>query len=253
MATPTSGLTEAELARSLLGVSVRKLFRSYGSFGGAVSSFDPQSRLYTIGYEDGQQESVPLKTLVRYLLPEQSSAVRAWLCSAAADSASSSADAEGPTAKATGEQGSSTTAESQPGPREMKKRCLGACYSADDEGGGKAMGESPTETRPAQECVECPAATYSGWRATIDNVYIPCGVGKFSIAPPGATSEASCRVCLGRRPAPAQEPAAVDNATFQSAEASGALALDNPVRASGTSSRFTLGFCESWCLLVLVQ
>ena len=91
----TSGLTEtaaeAEMARSLLGSSVRKFCRKYaGYFEGVVSSFDPQSRRYTIRYEDGVQESVPLRTLVRYLPREQSPAVRAWLCSAAADSASSS-------------------------------------------------------------------------------------------------------------------------------------------------------------------
>lgn len=61
------GMAQAEVAEELCGVAVRKLFPKYGYFNGNVVGFDHENGLFTIRFEDGDEESMDLKTLALYL------------------------------------------------------------------------------------------------------------------------------------------------------------------------------------------
>lgn len=80
MATSFAGLDEAEVASRLVGrVSIRKLFPKYGHFNGEITGFDANSRLFTIVYEDEDEEDMSLSKLAQYLPKEVSLTVKAWL------------------------------------------------------------------------------------------------------------------------------------------------------------------------------
>jgi hypothetical protein len=72
-------MAEAEVAAQLLGCEIRKLFPSHGYFTGTVSSFDADSRCFTVVYVDQDRELMPMSALAQHLPRQQALWIRAWL------------------------------------------------------------------------------------------------------------------------------------------------------------------------------
>ena len=64
-----SDLSDDELAQQLVGkVTIEKLFSKHGYFSGLIQSYDADAKLYTVHYEDDEEEQLSLKQLRPYIL-----------------------------------------------------------------------------------------------------------------------------------------------------------------------------------------
>ena len=71
------GMTQAEVAKELSDVAVRKLFPKFGWFDGKVKSFE--NGMFTVHFDDGDEESMDLKTLAPCLPQHECMKVKEFL------------------------------------------------------------------------------------------------------------------------------------------------------------------------------
>ena len=70
------GKTAAAVGQMLVGGSISKLFPKYGYFKGEIKSFDAMAGMFSVAYEDGDEETMTLAQLSQ-LLSDKSQAARA--------------------------------------------------------------------------------------------------------------------------------------------------------------------------------
>ncbi len=71
------GMAETDVAKQLIGLTIRKRFVQFGWFNGNIDSFEDGK--FSIVYEDGDGERMDLKTLAQYLPQHEASLVREYL------------------------------------------------------------------------------------------------------------------------------------------------------------------------------
>ena len=81
MAASRAGMAEAEMVSQLLGLKIRKLrgFPKHGYFTGTISSFDADSRRFTVAYTDHVREEMTASALEQHLPRKEALLVRSWL------------------------------------------------------------------------------------------------------------------------------------------------------------------------------
>ena len=71
------GMAQTDVAKELIGLSIRKRFVQFGWFNGTIDSFE-EGKFWVL-YEDGDEERMDLKTLAQYLPQNEASLVREYL------------------------------------------------------------------------------------------------------------------------------------------------------------------------------
>jgi len=61
------GMPEADVAKLLVGVTIRKQFLQYGTFDGVVQSFDAKPAQFVVKYSDGDEEAMSLAQMAKWL------------------------------------------------------------------------------------------------------------------------------------------------------------------------------------------
>jgi len=64
------GMPEADVAKLLVGVTIRKRFLQYGTFDGLVMSFDEKTAKFAVKYSDGDEGAMSLAQLAKWLPQE---------------------------------------------------------------------------------------------------------------------------------------------------------------------------------------
>ena len=64
---PPTAYSAQDVAAKLGGARIRKFFRNYGWFEGAVSSYDPATGRYVCTFDDGEEEKLTAEKLAPYL------------------------------------------------------------------------------------------------------------------------------------------------------------------------------------------
>jgi len=73
------GKTAAEVGQMLVGCSISKLFPKYGYFKGEVESFDAQTGMFAVVYEDNDEDMMTLAQLAHCLPKAQEKLAREYL------------------------------------------------------------------------------------------------------------------------------------------------------------------------------
>jgi hypothetical protein len=73
------GKTAAEVGQMLVGCSISKLFPKHGYFNGEVESFDAQTGMFAVVYDDNDEEMMTLAQLAHCLPKAQEKLARAYL------------------------------------------------------------------------------------------------------------------------------------------------------------------------------